>query len=191
MTRVPAHSIAPIEILVVCTGNICRSPMAEVLLRAHLQANGIDARVHSVGTTAWGGTATAHAIEVMRDHGLDLSAHASRQLEAVHIADADLVIAMTRNHLGRVCAVGSDVADRTFLLGELARLGQAVGRRRADEAVREWAARVAATRGDVPVVGRMDDEVADPVGEPVEVYRATADRLDRDLRTIAMLLTPS
>jgi len=164
--------------------------MGEVLLRAHLHANGVDARVHSAGTTAWGGAATTHAIEVMRDRGLDLSGHSSRQLEPAHIADADLVIAMTRNHLWRVCAVAPDAADRTFLPGELARLGQAVGRRRDEELVRDWAARVAASRGDVRVVGRMDDEVADPVGEPVEVYRSTADRLERDLRTIAVLLTP-
>jgi protein-tyrosine-phosphatase len=164
--------------------------MGEVLLRAHLHANGVDARVQSAGTTAWGGGATAHAIEVMRDRGLDLSGHSSRQLEPAHIADADLVIAMTRNHLWRVCAVASEAAERTFLLGELARLGQVVGRRRDAEGVREWAARVAATRGDVRVAGRMDDEVADPVGEPVEVYRSTADRLDRDLRTIATLLAP-
>ena len=188
--RAPARSIEPIEVLVVCTGNICRSPMGEVLLRAHLHANGVDARVQSAGTTAWGGAATAYAIEVMRDRGIDLSGHSSRQLEPAHIADADLVIAMTRNHLWRVCAVAPDAAERTFLLGELARLGQVVGRRREDEGVREWAARVAATRGDVQVVGRMDDEVADPVGEPVEVYRSTADRLDRDLRAIAALLTP-
>lgn len=170
--------------------------MGEVLLRAHLQTNGVDARVHSVGTTAWGGGATAHAIEVMRERGLDLSGHSSRQLEPEHIAEADLVIAMTRNHLWRVCAVAPDAAERTFLLGELARLGQTAGPRRDGEPVRDWAGRVAAgrstaTRGDVRVVGRMDDEVADPVGEPVEVYRLTADRLDRDLRTIATLLTPA
>jgi protein-tyrosine phosphatase len=188
-----------IEVLVVCTGNICRSPMGEVLLRAHLGVHGVPARVRSAGTLAWGGGATDHAVAVMREHGLDLSGHESRQLDRALVESADLVLGMTRNHVGRVGGLVPDAADRTFLVGELVRLGGDV-KRRGGEPLRAWAGRVAGTRprrapsgpdaiGAV-VVGRVEDVVPDPVGEPLAVYRATAARLDRDLRALASLLAP-
>ena len=173
-----------------CTGNICRSPMAEALLREHLRSRGVEARVRSAGTTAWTANATEHTVTVMRERGLDVSAHTPQQLDASSIGEADLVIGMTRAHVWRANALAPDAEDRTFLVGELARLGASVGSRRPDEPVRAWAGRVAATRPAGAVVGRGDDEVPDPIGEPVEVYRATAERLDLELRVVAALLAP-
>ena len=177
-----------IEVLVVCTGNICRSPMAEALLRAHLEANGTIADVASAGTMAWGGGATDHAVEVMREHGLDLAGHESRQLDRALVESADLVLGMTRTHVDRVSTLVPDAADRTFLVGELVRLSDGVEARGPDEPMREWAARVAQSRPRRIAVGRVEDEVPDPVGEPLAVYRMTAARLDRDLRALASRL---
>ena len=183
-----------IEVLIVCTGNICRSPMGEVLLRSHLAARGTDARVHSAGTLAWGGPATGNAGLVMRERGLSLEGHVSRSLTDAMVEGADLVLGMTREHVWRATRAVADAIDRTFLVGELRRLGAEGGPRRvADgETVRDWAARAAALRppGPAGAVGRVGDEIADPVGEPLPVYRATADRLDRDLGEIAALLAP-
>lgn len=164
--------------------------MAEVLLRAHLDALGASARVRSAGTMAWGGTATEHAIEAMRDRDLDLDGHESTQLDRELVEASDLVLGMTRDHVARVATLVPDAADRAFLVGELVRLSSGVEPRAADESVREWARRVAQTRPRSMAVGRVDDEVADPVGEPLAVYRATAARLDRDLRALAVLLVP-
>ena len=173
----------------VCTGNICRSPMAEVLLRARLAERGVDARVSSAGTLAWGGPATGNASLAVAELGVDLGGHLSRQLTAELVETSDLVIGMTRDHVWRATTLLPDATDRAFLLGELARLGARVGPRRPEEAERAWARRVARERPEGPI-GRHDDEVADPVGEPLAVYRATATRLDRDLRVIAELLAP-
>ena len=164
--------------------------MAEGLLRHHLAVAGVDARVRSAGTMAWGGQATSHAIEVMHDRGIDITRHESGQLDAVGVEAADLVLGMTRQHVWGVVALRADVAERTFLVGELARLGADAGPRRQDELVRDWVARVAGQRPPGPVLGRADDEIADPVGEPLDVYRRTAARLDRDLRAIATVLAP-
>ena len=164
--------------------------MAEALLRHHLAAHGTDARVRSAGTMAWGGHATSHAIEVMRDQGIDIAGHESAQLTATVVEDADLVLGMTRQHVWGAVAVSAAATGRTFLIGELARLGREVGPRGHHEPVRDWVQRVAARRPPAPVVGRAEDEVPDPVGEPIGVYRQTAERLDRDLRAIAGLLNP-
>jgi protein-tyrosine phosphatase len=178
------------DLLLVCTGNICRSPMGEALLRARLAARGVDAHVHSAGTMAWYGAPTDHAATVMREHGLDITAHASRPLAADLVASADLVLGMTREHVWAVASHVPDAAGRTFLVGEAVRLGERVGPRTADEPVRVWAARLDAARPAAPVIGQAGDEVADPVGEPIEVYRSAAERLDRDLGALASLLAP-
>jgi protein-tyrosine phosphatase len=171
----------------VCTGNICRSPMAAALLAAELRDRAVHATVHSAGTMAWRGPATDLAVVAMRERGIDLSAHRARPLTAALVEQADLVVGMTRDHIGRVQALVPDARDRTFLPAELGRLGRSVGARAADESVRTWAARVARTRpGDVP--GRGGDEIADPLGEPLAVYRVTAARLHTDLVPVAELL---
>ena len=176
-----------IDVLVVCTGNICRSPMGEVLLRAQLARRGVGATVQSAGTLAWGGSATGEAVEVMATRGLDLAGHRSQELTAALVADADLVIGMTRNHVWGVTAHEPGAASRAFVIGELVRLGPLVGSRAGGESVRDWAARVAERRGDGPI-GRAGDDVADPYGESYGFYEATATRLERDLAVVAELL---
>lgn len=173
----------------VCTGNICRSPMAELLLRGHLEARGLSARVRSAGTLAWHGPATAEAVEVMEARGLDLRAHRSQELTPALVADADLIVGMTRNHVWGVTAHESGAESRAFVIGELIRLGPLVGARADGESVRDWAAKVAERRGDGPI-GRAGDDVADPYGEPLACYEATAARLERDLALLAGLLSP-
>jgi protein-tyrosine phosphatase len=165
--------------------------MAQVLLRARLEERGIAAHVHSAGTLAWGGRATGNAEIAMHERGLDLSRHHSTALTRGLVRNADLVIGMTREHVWRVTGLSSEAAERAFLVGELVRLGAMVGARDAEggETVRAWALRVARARPDGPI-GRYGDEVDDPVNEPLHVYRATADRLDRDLTSVADLLAP-
>jgi protein-tyrosine-phosphatase len=125
----------------------------------------------------------------MSARGVDVSNHRSRPLTAALVADADLILAMTRSHVWGIQAFDPDAAARTFLVVELGRLGARIGPRRSDETVRAWAARAAAERaGALP--GRGDEEIPDPFGEPASVYEATAARLDGATRAIAELLVP-
>jgi len=97
---------------------------------------------------------------------------------------------MTREHVWGVLAREPGADTRTFLVEELARLGTEVGARRPDEPLRAWASRVAARRPPGRIVGRPEDEVPDPLGESVDVVRATAARLDAATATIASLVAP-
>lgn len=164
--------------------------MAMGLLAHHLSERGMDARVHSAGTLGWGGPATNHAVETLAARGLDLTAHESRRIKGQDVAEADLIIGMTRDHVHGVVVHDASAIERTFVMGEIVRLGTKVGPRRPDQSVREWCADVAALRPKGRPAGIAADDIADPVGEGLEVYAATADKLDRLCAATAALLLP-
>ena len=136
------------QVLFVCTGNICRSPLAEALLRRDLKARGFpEIDVGSAGTGAWDGApASEGAYLVGLERGLDLSAHRARLLTRELVESADLVLTMARHHRARVEELGGE--GRVFVLGEYA------GR-----------------DGD-------DAEVSDPFGGDLDVYRDTCAELE-------------
>jgi len=160
--------------------------MAEALLRHHL---GVDAAmpVASVGTIGWNGyPATPHAVTVLAELGIDLGSHVSRKINRDDVDRADLIIAMTRKHGWAVAAHEPEAASRTFLLGEVTRLART--QQRNGESVRDWAESIARTRSADRPMGNAADEIHDPVGESIGVYRATASVLDRLLGELAAAL---
>lgn len=106
------------RILVVCTGNTCRSPVAEVLLRAGLERAGrSDIGVSSAGVGAVDGApASEGSYLVSLEHGFDLSGHRARMLTPELVDESDLILTMSRRHLGRVRELGG--AGRAHLFGE-------------------------------------------------------------------------
>lgn len=87
------------NILIVCTGNICRSPMAEGLLRTRLHALGLKVKVASAGVAAMAGwPADPLAIEVMHDHGIDIRSHVAQQVTAPLLSASDLILTLDRTH---------------------------------------------------------------------------------------------
>jgi protein-tyrosine phosphatase len=162
--------------------------MAAAILERRLSERGVEARVTSAGTRPWNAGATDHSVTVMRELGLDISGHENCGLTRELVDHADLVLGMTRDHVSFAVARNPEAAGRTFLVGELARLGGQVGPREASEPLARWAERAANARPPNRPLGRAVDEVADPVGEPIDVYRHTAAVLDKRLSEIADLL---
>lgn len=170
------------SILVVCTGNICRSPIAEGMLRDALTARFGDGapEVSSAGT--WGiegSSPTAEAVMAARERGFDIAAHRARRLAQVPVADADLVIAMAGEH--RDLALELEVGERAFTLKELVRLLESLppvpsGARPGSLSGRVEQAHAARQAGFAG--NPFDDDVADPIGMALQTYRATAWELD-------------
>lgn len=177
-----------IHILIVCTANQCRSPMAEALLRTRLADRGIDGvTTSSAGLLPGGAPAAADACRATP--GLD--GHVSRQLSAELIDGSDLVIAMARPHLREAAVLSPTAFARTFTLREVVRRATAAGPRGDDEEFDAWLARVAAGRRIADLVADdPGDDVADPVGQPFDAYRATAAELDELLGRFVAVAWP-
>jgi len=145
--------LARMRYLFVCTGNLCRSPMAEGLAARmladrlgctpeELSGRGID--VESAGTAAMPGySASQSAVEAMRERGIDIRRHHSRPITVDVLLAADYIWVMTRSHLESVVRMAPEVADR------------------------------------VALVDPTGDAIADPIGGNLGDYRASADHLEK------------
>ena len=106
------------RILVVCTGNICRSPIGEFLLRDALVKAGRNPEVHSAGVGALvNHPADAMAIEIMQERGLDLGSHKAQQATVNLCRWAELVLVMESHHREALGNIDPAVRGKTFLLG--------------------------------------------------------------------------
>jgi RpiB/LacA/LacB family sugar-phosphate isomerase len=106
----------PVNILFVCTGNLCRSPMAEYLLRHRLGPDSC-VKIGSAGLAApRGAPASPPAIEALADKGINLNPHRSRPLDEKMVAEATLVVVMTAWHKEHVVSLFPSAAEKVFLL---------------------------------------------------------------------------
>jgi len=107
-----------LNLLLVCTGNTCRSPMAEAIARDLLRGDD-RAIIGSAGVTAGdGAAATPEAVAAAGELGLDLSGHRSRPLTPRRVAEADRILTMTAAHRDLVLRAVPEAADRTSVLDQ-------------------------------------------------------------------------
>lgn len=106
------------SILFVCTGNTCRSPMAEGILRA--AAKGTSFKTSSAGLFAGGEPVSKNAVLVMNEIGIDISGHVSRQLTRDMLEEFDLVLTMSESHKNAIVSAFPEYKDKTFTLPEYA-----------------------------------------------------------------------
>ncbi|RLL92866.1 low molecular weight protein arginine phosphatase [Ammonifex thiophilus] len=110
------------KVLFVCSGNTCRSPMAEGIFRQLLGAYGVEGvEVSSAGLYALEGMpASEEAVTVLAEWGIDISGHRARRVTQEMLAEADLVLAMTERHKAHLLELAPEAKEKIFTLGEYA-----------------------------------------------------------------------
>lgn len=158
-------------ILFVCTGNTCRSTMAEALFK-HILANRKDGpqniKVMSAGIYAWeGDKASPGAVEALREKGIDVMGHSSKLLTPKLVEKADLVLTMTSNHKRAVLEMCPGAGGKVYTLKEYVLNNGDKELYISGSALKE-----------------IDYDIKDPYGQSVNVYRESAEELEKHLRML-------
>lgn len=173
------------HVLVVCTGNICRSPLAEQALATRLRPLGV--RVGSAGTAGWSDVrATDQIIAEGRRHGLDLSGHRASPLDREHLRGGVLMLGAERGHRSAAIKLVPRVNRSGFTVLEFARLVEhvsdvdldsvrAVPAEQLSERLGQAVHLVSRVRGEAPAPrSPADDDIRDPFQQSDAVYRSSA-----------------
>ena len=139
-------------VLFICTGNVCRSPMAEGIFRQAVRGHG-DYQVFSAGLGAVEGQPpSAYAVQAVKELGLDITNLRSRMLTAKLVQQADYIFGMTHSHLDTVVMLYPEAAEKTFLLREF------------DE-----------------TLDAFEKDISDPIGGSYEVYLHCRDQIEQGI----------
>lgn len=183
-------------ILAVCTGNVCRSPAIELLLRQQLGPHGT-VRVHSAGTRALiGERIAAHTRDLLEEAGVDTSQFRARQLTGDLIDRADLVLTATRDQRSVVVQLVPSAVRRTLTFLEFVRLLPASASERSKVDVtsdgHELAGLLRAVqdrRGTVPIEG-MSDDIANPTRNSRRAHKKPLAQIVAGVNVLTHAMSP-
>lgn len=184
------------EVLFVSTGNVCRSPLAERIAEHDLDVALGDAagafRMSSAGTWGHDGASMEpHARQVLAERGIRHTAFVARELLPEHLAVADLVLTGSAEQRHQVTLLDPHAVGRAFTLREFARLAAGLDTSDLPDAAparaRALAARIAARREHVASLP-VDDDIADPYGAPLHVFRLCVEEISECLGAFVGLL---
>lgn len=186
-----------VRILMVCTGNICRSPMMERLMRAALERHGAGqwCEVSSAGMWAQAGEPMQpFAASTLAERDVDADGFVATPVNEELLKSAELILTATLGHRSAVVGIVPSAVRRTFTMLELARIAGAAppppGHADLTDAdqVRRSIAWAAQMRGSIARAPEGADDLEDPLGAPPDVYSARADAITAAVEQIVPFL---
>ncbi|MGN6405360.1 arsenate reductase/protein-tyrosine-phosphatase family protein [Sinomonas sp.] len=182
----------PFRILTVCTGNVCRSPLAERLLQSGLDEAAPGAfSVSSAGVRALvGQPAQSGSAEIAQRLGTSLETFTARQLTERLVADADLILVLAEAHRAPLLALAPSALKRTFTLREFARIVELLPGPTTRETVQETWHRYVADGDRIRHRARGDNDVTDPYGLDAAAYEQMAREITPAVSTLISAAEP-
>jgi protein-tyrosine phosphatase len=177
------------SVLVVCTANICRSPMCEALLARSLATSGSAIRVSSAGLLDWDRPVDPGTVTALERFGIVIGGRRSRPIASLDLDEVDLVLTMTREHLREIVNLDPALFPRTFTLKEFDRRisDPITSMPEGDFATR--VAHLAGRRSGASLLGAStDDDIADPFGLKQKHFDELADELHEIIRRVTPAL---
>lgn len=173
------------RLLLVCTANRCRSPIAEAFMRQYLPASAtVD--VASGGLIPGGEPMPPMGVEIMRGFGLDLSAHRSTQVTAGDLTNADLILTMTRSHARSLVAQAPDVWPRCYPLKRFVREAATAA---IEPSLQKMLDELGKGRSVDAILGSSSsDEVPDPMRRKATTWMAVVEDLRAQTEQLTRLL---
>src|SRR5277367_2273683 len=141
--------------LFICTGNVCRSPMAEALFRRAVSGRGEFSALSAGLGAVDGQPPTPHSVRAMGELGVDISAQRSRMLTTELVRSADLILGMTHSHVDTIALLYPAAAEKTFLLREF------------DETLETY-----------------EKDIGDPIGSAYEIYVECRDQIEQGIAAL-------
>ncbi len=173
-------------VLVVCTANVCRSPMGAALLAQHLRDIGSPTRALSAGTHAIPMEVAADSVDVMAERGIDISGHTPRLLARDDIHWADLVLTMECSHIAHVVMLDPSAFPKSFCARELVARSERAPARGADEPLDGYLARLHTGRRAADLLRVASElDIPDPMGQDRAAFETCAKELDELTEVIA------
>ncbi|MEO8695793.1 MAG: hypothetical protein ABI658_19900 [Acidimicrobiales bacterium] len=173
-----------LRVLVVCTANVCRSPVSAMLLDRALLRRGLNAIVESGGFLESGAPACPMMSSFASEVGLDLSFHESRKVDSHLLGDARLVLTMERRHARDLMVSFDADHERIFTVGGF--IAQAASFPPTGEGFDEWLEHLAPFRSHAEFLGvHCNDDISDPHGESKRIHRRAFDQLQFSMDRVA------